>query len=306
MRVFFLVHKGVGHVNPYNITCSSTVDIDPEYLTQHHIAYLPFHFRLHQNDYQDDFGQSFSLSDFYEAIRQGALPTTSQNNPEEYCVFFEPFLQKGEDILHLAFSSGLSGDYQSACIAKDLLKEIYPDRNIYIVDSLAASSGYGLLLTDLIAQKQAGLTLDELATYTLDKRLTIQHWFFSSDLAHYKRGGRISATSATIGGLLNICPVMTMDIQGKLVPKYKVRGKKKALHALVDECVTHVSQTTDPIRCLISHSDCEQEAHLLANELKQALPQKNMQIDIYPIGTVIGSHTGPGTVALFFTGDMRH
>lgn len=292
-------------MHDYQLTCSSTVDLSLEMLTENAIAYLPFHFQLQDTPYIDDFGQSMPYATFYNAIKNGAMPTTSQNNPQAYCDFFSPFLQSGLDILHLAFSSGLSGDYQSACIAKEILQEQFPQRTIEIVDSLAASSGYGLLLIEIAKQKQAGASLTQATSFAYATRLQIQHWFFSTDLSHYKRGGRISATSAAIGGALNICPVMNMNTQGQLAPHHKVRGKKKAIRALCEQLQTQVLGTDQLPYCFISHSDCLADALALKAQLIETLPALQERITIFSIGTVIGSHTGPGTVALFFKGETR-
>lgn len=290
----------------YQLTCSSTVDLSLAQLAEYSIAYLPFHFQLNETQYVDDFGQSMTYSEFYTAIKHGAMPTTSQNNPAAYCEFFISFLKAGRDILHIAFSSGLSGDYQSACMAKELLKEQFPDRSIEIIDSLAASSGYGLLLLEVAKQKQQGASLNETVVFALKTRLHIQHWFFSTDLSHYKRGGRISTTTAAIGGALHICPVMMMDAKGMLTPHHKVRGKKKAIRALCEQFQIHVQDLDNIPHCFISHSDCLDDALALETQLTSTFPELRDHITIFSIGTVIGSHTGPGTVSLFFKGDVRH
>ena len=228
------------------------------------------------------------------------MPTTSQVNANKYMEFFEPFLEEGKDILHISFSSALSGSHNSSHIAKADLKERYPDREIKIVDSLAASSGYGLLTDMAVDMRDEGKTLDEIYNWLEDNKLSVHHWFFSSDLSHYKRGGRISATSATIGGLLNICPLMNVSHEGKLVPRKKIRGKKQVIKESVKMMEMHAKNGTDYSgKCFISHSDCYDDARAVADLVEERFSNIEGSVIINSIGTVIGSHTGPGTVAFF-------
>ena len=290
----------------YVLTCCSTTDMSLEYFKKRDIPFISFHYILDGKEYPDDLGQTISFKEFYSRVAAGSMPTTSQVNANKYMEFFEPFLEEGKDILHISFSSALSGSHNSSHIAKADLKERYPDREIKIVDSLAASSGYGLLTDMAVDMRDEGKTLDEIYNWLEDNKLSVHHWFFSSDLSHYKRGGRISATSATIGGLLNICPLMNVSHEGKLVPRKKIRGKKQVIKESVKMMEMHAKNGTDYSgKCFISHSDCYDDARAVADLVEERFSNLEGSVIINSIGTVIGSHTGPGTVALFFVGDKR-
>ncbi len=290
----------------YVLTCSSTADMSLEYFNKRDIPFISFNYMLDGKEYPDDLGQTISFKEFYSRVAAGSMPTTSQVNANKYMEFFEPFLEEGKDILHISFSSALSGSYNSSHIAQADLKERYPDREIKIVDSLAASSGYGLLTDMAVDMRDEGKTLDEIYNWLEDNKLSVHHWFFSSDLSHYKRGGRISATSATIGGLLNICPLMNVSHEGKLVPRKKIRGKKQVIKESVKMMEMHAKNGTDYSgKCFISHSDCYDDARAVADLVEERFSNLEGSVIINSIGTVIGSHTGPGTVALFFVGDKR-
>lgn len=293
-------------MNDYILTCCSTADRSISFFKERNIPYIMFHFRMNGKDYFDDLGQSISFDDFYKAIDEGATPVTSQVNVEEYEAFFEKFLAQGKDILHVSLSSGLTGTINSATIARDILKEKYPERTIKLVDSLGASSGYGLLMEYLADKRDAGASLDELYNWAEENKLNMHHWFFSTDLTSYKRGGRISPTAATFGNLLNICPLLNMDNYGKLIPREKIRTKKKVITAIAEKMKEHAQNGTDYTgKCAICHSACLEDAVKVRDAVVERFPQLKDKISINDIGTVIGSHTGPGTVALFFMGDKR-
>lgn len=288
------------------LTCCSTADMKKEYFEGRTIPYVCFHYLMDGVSYPDDLGQSMSFDEFYDRIAKGAAPTTSQVNVAEFHAFFEPFLKEGKDILHLTLSSGISGTYNSACVARDELLQIYPDRKIYVLDSLGASSGYGLLVDAAADLRDRGVSVDEAADWVRDNRLRIHHWFFSTDLTSFKRGGRISATSAMLGTVLNICPLMNMDHEGRLIPRQKIRTKKKAIAETVKMMEHHADGgAAYSGRCFISNSACAGDAKMLADMIEERFPALKGKIIINSIGTVIGSHTGPGTVALFFFGDER-
>lgn len=290
----------------YVLTCCSTADMSLEYFKKRDIPFISFHYILDGKEYPDDLGQTIPFKEFYDQIAAGSMPTTSQVNANQYMEFFEPFLEEGKDILHISFSSGLSGSYNSSLIAQADLKERYPDREIKIVDSLAASSGYGLLTDMAVDMRDEGKTLEEVYNWLQDNKLNVHHWFFSSDLSHYKRGGRISAASATIGGLLNICPLMNVSHEGKLIPRKKIRGKKQVIKEIVKMMEIHAKDGMDYSgKCFISNSDCYDDARVVADLIEERFPQLDGSVRINSIGTVVGSHTGPGTVALFFMGDER-
>ena len=277
-----------------------------EYFQKRNIPFLCFHFNIDGKEYLDDLGQSMSFEEFYKRIAAGALPTTSQVNVAQFVDFFESFLVDGKDILHISFSSGLSGTYNSAVMAREQLLQKYPDRKILVIDSLGASSGYGLLVDMAADLRDGGGTLEDVSAWVEGNKLNVHHWFFSTDLTHYKRGGRISAASATMGTLLNICPLMNMNYEGKLIPREKIRGKKHVISAIVQKMEEHAQNGTNYSgKCFISNSACYEDARMVADLVEQKFPKLNGKVMINSVGTVIGSHTGPGTVALFFLGDKR-
>ena len=292
--------------NPYAVTCCSTADLPAAYFEAKQIPFACFHFQLEGKEYPDDLGRSIPFETYYAKIAAGAQPTTAQVNVEQYIELFEPILQAGKDILHLAFSSGLSGACQSACIAAAELQEKYPGRTIYVVDTLAASSGYGLLVDTVCDLRDGGMPLEELRDWTERNKRRLHNWFFATDLTSFKRGGRISPAAATFGTLLGICPLLNVDHEGHLIPRKKIRGKKAVIREIVKMMEQHAENGTDYSgKCFISQSACMEDAEAVAALVEQNFPHLNGKVQINSIGTVIGAHTGPGTVALFFWGDER-
>ncbi len=290
----------------YVLSCCSTADLSHEHFVSRDIKYVCFHYTMDGVERLDDLGRSMSFEDFYAAMVNGADTKTSQVSAGEYIAHFEPFLREGRDILHLTLSSGISGSYMSACAAKQELEKKYPDRRLIIVDSLAASSGFGLLMDRLADLRDEGMGIEELAKWAEDNRLNMHHWFFSSDLTFYIKGGRVSRTAGAIGGLLGICPLLNMDVGGHLIPREKIRPKKRVINRIVEMMKTHANDLTGYSgKCYISHSACYEDARAVADLVEAAFPNLNGKVIINSIGTTIGSHTGPGTVALFFWGDKR-
>lgn len=290
----------------YIISCCSTADLTQQHFKERNIHYICFHFMLDDTSYSDDLGESIPFDEFYKKMADGALTKTSQVNADEFITYFRPFLEKGQDILHITLSSGLSGVYNSACIARDMLLEEFPDRKIYIVDSLGASSGYGLLMDALADCRDNGMELEELVKWVEDNRLNLHHWFFSTDLTFYIRGGRISKTAGAVGSLLNICPLLNMNTEGKLILREKIRTKRKVIKEIVEKmkaCATGGANYNG--KCFLSHSACYEDVAAVASLIETTFPHLNGKVEIFDIGTVIGSHTGPGTVALFFWGNER-
>lgn len=293
-------------MNNYILSCCSTADLSKDHFQKRNISYICFHFELDGKPYLDDLGESIAFDKFYQAMVDGAETKTSQINAEEFMEYFEPFLKEGKDIVHLTLSSGITGVYNSACIAREELLEKYPDREIYIVDSLAASSGYGLLMDRLADLRDEGMSAKDLAAWAEENKLKLHHWFFSSDLTFYVKGGRVSKTSGFVGNLLNICPLLNVSYEGKLIPRYKIRTKKKAIAAIVDKMVEFAENGTDYNgKCYISNSACLEDAREVARLVEERFPHLNGSVEINSIGTTIGSHTGPGTMALFFWGSKR-
>lgn len=293
-------------MNKFTLTCCSTADMPYEYFLERKIPFVCFHFMLDGKEYADDLGKTIPFADFYSRIEAGAMPTTSQVSVGQFIDFFEPFLKDGQDILHVTLSSGLSGSYNSAVAARDQLLDKYPERKIIIVDSLGASSGYGLLMDMLADRRDKGEDIEAVSAWAEENKLKVHHWFFSTDLTHYKRGGRISAAAAIMGSLLNICPLLNMSYDGKLIPRKKVRSKKRVVEEIVHMMEIHAEKGLDYSgKCFISNSACYDDARQVADLVEAKFPHLNGPVMINSVGTVIGSHTGPGTVALFFVGDKR-
>ncbi|MDR0445883.1 MAG: DegV family protein [Oscillospiraceae bacterium] len=290
----------------YVITCCSTADLPREYFEKRNVPLGYFKFTMNGKEYIDDLGETMPFKDFYAAISAGAMPVTSQLNISEYIALFEPFLKEGTDVLHLALSGGISGSYNSGKMAEQELRTRYPERKIYVIDSLAASSGYGLLLDKVLDMRDAGKPIDEINNWVEENKLKMHHWFFTSDLTHLKRGGRVSSAAAILGAFLNICPILNVNSTGHLIPRSKARGKKNVIADTVALMKKHAQGGTNyDGKCFISNSNCYEDARALADSLEKQFPNLNGGVQIFDIGTVIGSHTGPGTVALFFWGDER-
>lgn len=290
----------------YVLSCESTVDLSWKHLAKREIPYIPYPFELGGKPYLDDLGQTISYPRFYAEMAAGAETKTAQINAYEFEEYFEPFLKDGKDVLHLCLSSGLTGVLKSARIAKENLKEKYPERKIYLVDSLAASSGFGLLVDKLADLRDEGMDIEELYRWTEDNKLRLHHWFFSADLTFYIRGGRVSKTAGAVGTLLGICPLLNVSNDGHLIPREKIRSKKKVMGTIVDKMEQYADDGLDYSgKCYMCHSACYDDARQVADLVEARFPRLNGRVEINSIGTTIGSHTGPGTVALFFWGSPR-
>lgn len=293
-------------MSDYYLSCCSTADLSKEHFEKRGIRYVCFHFELGGTDYLDDMGKSMPPEELYKRMLAGEETRTSQVSVGEYVEHFENMLKEGRDVLHLTLSTGLSGSYNSACIARDTVAEKYPERKIYVIDSLAASSGYGLFMETLADMKDAGMEIDQLRDWAQENRLRMHHWFFSTDLTFYVRGGRISKASGFVGNVLNICPLLNMDYEGKLIPREKIRTKKKVIKRIVEKMAENAENGMDYSgKCYICQSECMEDARQVAELVESMFPKLNGKVEIYPIGATIGSHTGPGTIALFFWGTKR-
>ena len=290
----------------YILSCGSTVDLTKEHLEERNIHYLPFTYYVDGVEYKDDFGQTISYNDFYKKIKAGAITKTSQINEGEYCEAYEKYFEQGYDVICVCLSSGISGSYSSALMAKQDLEEKYPGRKMYVIDSMAASSGYGLLIDILADYRDKGFTAQEIVAEAEAIKMKIRHLFFSTDLSTYIRGGRVSKTMGLIGTVLKICPILHVDAKGKLVQYKKVRTKAKAIIQIVEEMYKLTGG--DGLynkKCYISNSNCLEDALLIKEEVEKRFPALKDKVIVYSIGTIIGSHSGPGTCALFFVGDER-
>ena len=290
----------------YVLSCCSTADLSKEYFTARDIKYVCFHFELGGTEYLDDLGVSVPPAELYRRMVAGEGTKTSQVSVREYEDLFEESLSHGKDVIHLTLSSGISGSYNSACIARDEMQEKYPDRKIYVIYSVAASSGYGLLVDAAADRRDEGMSIDDLYTWIEENKLRVHHWFFSTDLTFYIRGGRVSKTAGFIGTIMNICPLLNVSNEGKLIPREKIRTKKKVIRRIVDLMRENADNGTDYSgKCFISQSECVDDARAVADLIEAEFPKLDGKVQIYPIGATIGSHTGPGTVALFFFGKKR-
>ena len=290
----------------YILSCCSTADLSKEHFENRGISYICFHYFMDGKEYLDDLGQTIPFDKFYQAMVDGADTKTSQINIQEYFEYFESLLKEGKDILHISLSSGLSGTVKSARAAADIASEKYPDRKIFVVDSLGASSGYGLMMDKLADMRDAGASIEEVRDWAEEHKLEMHHWFFSTDLTFYVKGGRVSKTAGFVGGLLGICPLLNMDFEGHLIPRAKIRSKKKVVREIVERMKENAKDGLEYAdKCYLCHSACIDDANAVADLVKETFPNIKGEIIINDIGTTIGSHTGPGTVALFFWGKKR-
>lgn len=290
----------------YVISCCSTADLTQEQYDARDIKFLLFNFELDGKQYKDDLGASIPFPEFYKAMEDGLMTKTSQPNASDYDEYFRPFLQEGKDIIHLVLSSGISGAINSAKISESNMREEFPDRKIYVIDSLAACGGFGLIMEKMADLRDGGMGIDELAAWVEEHKLEANHWFFPTDLTYLVRGGRVSKASGFFGNMLNICPLLNVDFEGHLIPRAKIRTKKKVIQATADKMLELANNGADyDEMCIINHSQCYDDAKALADAIVERMPKLKDKIVINYIGTTIGSHTGPGTVALFFWGAKR-
>ncbi len=290
----------------YVITSCSTMDITAEQARENELDFLKFNYTLDDVSYFDDMFESSTPKAFYDAMVNGASTRTSQVNVEVYYDLFKKYLSEGKDVLHIAFSSGLSGSYNSAKIAAADIKEEFPDRKLIVIDSLAASSGFGLLVMKAVELKKEGKSIDEVAEWVLANRTRVHHWFTATDLTFFVKGGRVSKVAGWFGTMLKICPLLNVDYQGKLIPREKKRGKENALKSLVEKMEQNAEGGLEyNDLCYICNSDVYDDALFVKNLVEERFVNLKGKVQIYNIGPTIGSHTGPGTVALFFMGKER-
>ena len=287
----------------YRIITDSTTDLAPEMIRELGVQVAPLCYVMDGSTYHNiPGGGEMSDQAFYQKLREGTMPTTTQINSEEFVALFTPVLEAGEDILYIAFSSGLSGTCQSAHLAARELKDRFPERRVEVFDSLCASMGEGLLVYHAATRKNQGATMDEVLAWLKENVLHLCHWFTVDDLNHLKRGGRVSTATALVGTMLGIKPVLHVDDEGHLIPVSKVRGRKQSLDALVKKMEETAIDPQHQV-VFLSHGDCLEDAQYVAKQVKEKLGVKEVKINF--IGPVIGAHSGPGTVALFFLGSTR-
>lgn len=286
----------------FDIFTDSSADLPKEYYEAHAVHCIPLGFMMDGVTYEGDDGAAMDVKEFYARLRGGAKPTTFQITPEQAKKHFESSLKNERDILVIAFSSGLSGTAESYVSAARDLSAFYPDRKIFIVDSLCASLGEGLFVDYIVKKADSGASIEETRDYAEMLKPHICHYFTVDNLFHLKRGGRVSAATAVVGTILKIKPVLYVDDRGHLIPIAKAVGRKKAIGALLDDMMKReMLEPDDPV--FISHGDCLEDANTLAAMVRERFGER--QIFIHEIGSVIGSHSGAGTLALFFRGKQR-
>ena len=284
----------------YIITVNSTVDTGKEWLKERNVPVIPLKYTIDGQEYTDMYG--LSDKEFFQKLREGKMSVTSQINPEEAKEMLEPYVKEGKDVLHLAFSSALSGTCNSMKIAAEELQEEYPEAKVIVVDTLCACMGEAMLLYYALKQKEAGKTIEEVAQWAEENKLHVCHNVTVDDLFHLHRGGRVSKTAAVLGTMVKVKPIIHMDDNGALQVIGKERGRKKSLHKIVDMAVER-SEGWDNEIIMITHGDCLEDAEYVAKLVRVKMGVENVLI--HNIGTVIGSHTGPGVVATFCMGNKR-
>ena len=293
-------------MSDYVISCESTVDMDTKWLAERDVKAAYFHFYLGKDEYLDDFGQSVSPKEVYRRMLAGEISRTSQVNADEYIELARPILAAGKDIRHMCLSSGISGTYKSACVAAQELREEFPERKIYVVDSMNATVSFGLLVDKACDLRDQGMDIDAAHEWIEANKLRIQAWFFTSDLTFLIRGGRVSKAAGIIGSVLNICPLLEVNRTGSLSTREKIRTKKKVIQRAAEK-FTELS--IDPAayqeKIFLSQAECPEDAEMLRDLLIEKYPNLQGKISIYPFGPTIGCHTGPGTVLLAFWGKER-
>ena len=291
----------------FTLSCCSTVDLPYSYMESRDIPVLFYTYVVDGREYDDDMGRDpEALPRFYAFLKEDKLPQTSQINVAAYTEFFEKLLDKGGDVLHIAFTSGQSGSVHNAFLAAEELKDRYPGQRLVVIDSLCSSSGYGLLVDYAADMRDEGKTLDEVAQWVLDNRNKVHHQFFSSDMTQFRRTGRVSGAAAAVATVLNICPIMRLDDKGAIKAYSKVRGKKKAVETTVDTMEQCAQGGRDyDGKCFVCHSQCPEDARLVIEAVEERFPKLKGKIRLCDIGTIIGSHAGQGTVAVFFMGNER-
>lgn len=286
------------------IITETTADLPASYIEENGLIIAPLYYQIEDTVYGEE--KHMELKEFFDAMRNGATPTTSASNPDTLRKRYLEIINSGKDILHLAFSSGLSCSYNNASFVANDISEEYPDAKITVIDTLCASMGQGLIVNSAVQMKKQGKSIDEIAEWIEAKKLNLCHQFTVDDLIYLYRGGRLNKSSAILGTIINIKPVLHVDNEGHLVPLSKVRGRKKSLNALVDNMVAALEGYDYDVEnewVYISHGDCQEDAEYVKAQIEERIGVKNFMINY--LSPTIGSHAGPGTVALFFYGNER-
>lgn len=287
------------------LSCESTVDMPFSHVSKRDIPVIFYSYTVDGKEYADDMLRDpDALPKFYSMLDAGKLPQTSQLNKYAYLEFFDEQLKKG-DVLHIVFGTGMTQSYGNALAAADEMQKKYPERKITVIDSTCSSSGYGMLVDYAADMRDEGCEFEEVAKWVTDNCRNIHHQFYSTDLSFFRRSGRMSGATAMIATVLGICPIMRLDYKGKIIAYGKVRGKQNAIKTTVEAMENHAADGVNYSgKCFICHSRCIEDAEKTKAVLLEKFPNVK-DIPIYDIGTIIASHCGPGTVAVFFLGDER-
>ncbi len=289
-------------MSDFKIITNTTADLPTDYIQEHNLGLMVFNYTIKGETYSR--GHELDWKEFYQMMRDGNMPTTSQVNPEECRMYFEEYLKECRQLLYICFSSGLSGTYNNACLAADMIMEEHPDCKITVIDSRCASMGEGLLVHKAVMLQKAGKSMEETADWVEEHIPHLVHIFTVDDLNHLYRGGRVSRTAAVVGTVVGIKPILHVDGEGHLIPIQKVRGRKKSLHALVDYMAEKMGSYRDENDIVfISHGDALEDAEAVRDEVKERFGIDSFLMN--HIGPTIGAHSGPGTIALFFMGESR-
>ena len=291
-------------MSEYKIITDSTCDLPQKLVLALGVEVIPMAFSIGEDtyhNYPDE--REISSHDFYDRLRSGENSITNQISPVTFAEIFEPILQTGTDVLYIAFSSGLSGTYNNACLTAEELGKKYPERKLRVVDSLAASMGEGLLVYHAANKKNSGMSIDDVYDWLIANRNRLAHWFTVDDLNHLKRGGRVSGAAALFGTMLGIKPVLHVDSEGHLIPVEKVRGRRQSLDSLLQH-MANAAEEPEKQMIFVSHGDSPEDAEYVAQQVKKKFHVKDLEIN--PIGPVIGTHSGPGTIALFYLGKDKN
>lgn len=290
----------------FQLSCESTVDMPYGYMQGRDISVIFYTYIMDGKEYVDNMGRDDqALEDFYKMLQEGKQPSTSQINTFRYEDYFDELLQKG-DVLHLAFSTGLTPSYKNAVDAAERLKEKYPDRKLIVIDTLCACSGYGMFVDSAADLRDTGASIEEVEKWVNDNKYNVHHQFFATDLTQFKRSGRVSGPVALVGGLLGICPLMHLNKDGKIIAYKKARGRKAAITTSVEEVMKHIKDKEKYNgKFYIAHSHCQDLLDEVIDAFKVYFPDAKERIRVEEIGTIIASHCGQGTIAIFFYGDER-
>lgn len=287
----------------YVILSDSNSEMPLAFQQEHQIPYMHMPYTLNDKEYAYDLGENKdNVTEFYSAIRAGAMPTTAQRNPADFVEFFRPHLEAGKDLLYISFSSGMSGNLNSGRLAAEILHEEFPDQRIEMVDTLSISLGEALLVYYAVMKKESGASLDEVKNWVADNALRMNHWFTVQDLNHLKRGGRIKSSAAFMGTLMDIKPILTVDRAGVCVPEEKVKGRKRSLRTLISRVESLIEAPEEQV-IGIAHGDCLEDALFVKEKIMQSIPVKDVWVNL--VGPVIGTHAGPDVLGVLFLGKER-